>query len=83
MRFGPYKNGTYGFEKLFYDQGVDMYLCGHYHNYERNWPTYMNKSVPSNNQPEAPIYIVTGAAGCPELHEPFTWLAIESLFLHY
>lgn len=22
--------------------------------------------------PKAPIYIVTGAAGCSELHEPFT-----------
>ena len=45
---------------------------GHEHNYERNWPTYRGKSTQSNHAPKAPIYIVTGAAGCTELHEPFT-----------
>ena len=39
---------------------------------ERNWPTYRGKSTQSNVNPKAPIYIVTGAAGCSELHEPFT-----------
>jgi len=34
--------------------------------------TYLNKTTQSNNEPKAPIYIVTGAAGCNELHEPFT-----------
>lgn len=41
-------------------------------NYERNYPTYQNKTDQSNINPKAPIYIVTGAAGCNELHEPFT-----------
>lgn len=61
-----------GLEKLLFDNGVDLFLNGHEHNYERNWPTYRGKSTQSNNAPNAPIYIVTGAAGCTELHEPFT-----------
>lgn len=71
QRLGPWSNGTYGFEKLFFDQGVDLFVNGHEHNVERNWPTYQGKSTPSNENPNAPIYIVTGAAGCKELHEPF------------
>ena len=35
-------------------------------------PRYHNKTTQSNVDPKAPIYIVTGAAGCNELHEPFT-----------
>ena len=64
--------GTYGLEELFFQQGVDLFLNGHEHNYERNWPTYQNKTDQSNVEPKATIYIVTGAAGCSELHEPFT-----------
>ena len=71
QRLGPWTNGTYGFEKLFFEQGVDLFVNGHEHNVERNWPTYQGKSTPSNTNPNAPIYIVTGAAGCKELHEPF------------
>lgn len=66
-------NGTHwGLEDLLFDQGVDFFLNGHEHNYERNWPTYRNRTDESNVEPKAPIYIVTGAAGCSELHEPFT-----------
>jgi len=72
QRLGPWTNGTLGFEKLFFEQGVDFFINGHEHNYERNWPTYLNKTYQSNTNPKAPIYIVTGAAGCKELHEPFT-----------
>jgi hypothetical protein len=60
------------FEKMFFDQGVDFFINGHEHNYERNYPTYKNKTTQSNVDPNAPIYIVTGAAGSHELHEPFT-----------
>lgn len=47
---------------------------GHEHNYERNWPTMPGgkPTKQSNVNPTAPIYIVSGAAGCNELHEPFT-----------
>lgn len=64
--------GKFGLEELFMDQGVDIFMNGHEHNYERMWPTYKGLSTPSNVDPKAPIYIVTGAAGCRELHEPFT-----------
>ena len=47
-------------------------MNGHEHNYERNWPTYKGNSDQTNVEPKAPIYIITGAAGCTELHEPFT-----------
>ena len=70
LRDGP--DGKWGMEQLLFDQGVDFFLNGHEHNYERNWPTYQNKTDQSNVEPKAPIYIVTGAAGCSELHEPFT-----------
>lgn len=72
QRLGPWSNGTFGFEKLLFEQGVDLFVNGHEHNYERIWPTYLNKTTQSNVEPNAPIYIVTGAAGCKELHEPFT-----------
>ena len=34
MRLGIGGDGT-GLEKLMYDYGVDLYLAGHVHNYER------------------------------------------------
>ena len=71
QRLGPWSNGTYGFEELFFNMGVDLFVNGHEHNYERSYPTYDNKTTQSNVEPNAPIYIVTGAAGCKELHEPF------------
>jgi hypothetical protein len=66
------RQGEWGLEDLLFKQGVDLFLNGHEHNYERNWPTYHNATDQSNVEPKAPIYIVTGAAGCEELHEPFT-----------
>eukprot|EP01060_Flectonema_neradi_P015431 TRINITY_DN22020_c0_g1_i1.p1 TRINITY_DN22020_c0_g1~~TRINITY_DN22020_c0_g1_i1.p1 ORF type:complete len:577 (+),score=70.65 TRINITY_DN22020_c0_g1_i1:139-1869(+) len=71
IRDGPFKNGTYGLEDLFFRHGVDLYLNGHEHNYERNWPTYKGFAQQSNTNPNATIYIVTGAAGNGEMHEPF------------
>ena len=35
-------------------------------------PTYQNNNEASNVEPNATIYVVTGAAGCSEMHEPFT-----------
>ena len=35
-------------------------------------PTDKNMCQQSNTNPNSTIYIVTGAAGCGELHEPFT-----------
>ena len=86
-----------GLEQLFFDQGVDFFMNGHEHDYERMWPTYKDKTDQSNVDPKATIYIgecpcflqvrnlalaepdpivmlpaVSGAAGCSEMHEPFT-----------
>ena len=50
---------------------------------ERTYPVYEGKSDRSNVDPKATIYIVTGAAGSPEMHEAFTntppsWSAFRS-----
>jgi len=63
--------------------GVDFFINGHEHNYERSYPLYQNRSDRSNLNPKATIYIVSGAAGNSELHEPFTlaqphWSAYRS-----
>eukprot|EP00039_Didymoeca_costata_P028515 m.21302 g.21302 ORF g.21302 m.21302 type:complete len:548 (+) comp7102_c0_seq1:140-1783(+) len=70
-------------QEIFFDSGVDFWINGHEHNYERSYPTYDLKSVKSYVDPKANIYIVTGAAGSPEMHEPFTktppsWSAYRS-----
>jgi len=31
------------FEDLFHQYGVDLYICGHVHSYERTYPVYKNK----------------------------------------
>jgi len=70
-------------EEMFMDYGVDFFINGHEHNYERSFPIYKGKSDRSNVDPTAPIYIVSGAAGSREMHEPFTraqpsWSAFRS-----
>merc|ERR1712048_1462068 len=70
-------------EEIFMDYGVDFFMNGHEHNYERSYPIYKGKSDRSNIDPNAPIYIVSGAAGSREMHEPFTreqpsWSAFRS-----
>lgn len=67
----------FGIEKLFYDNGVDVYLYGHEHFYARNLPVYNdqieagpNKANPYENA-RAPILIGTGSAGNRELHSTF------------
>jgi len=61
----------FGIEDLLYKYGVDMFLCGHEHNYERIWPVYKSKvfngslEAPYTN-PKAPVYVITGAPGCDE-----------------
>eukprot|EP00756_Hemistasia_phaeocysticola_P011827 Hpha_TRINITY_DN15145_c0_g3::TRINITY_DN15145_c0_g3_i1::g.126816::m.126816 len=70
-------------EPLFMTYGVDFFINGHEHNYERSYPLYQGKSDKSNVDPKAPIYVVTGAAGSREMHEPFTrlqpaWSAFRS-----
>ncbi len=54
--------------------------CG---SYERSFPVYNQLSESSYVDPNATIYIVTGAAGSQEMHESFsktppTWSAFRS-----
>ncbi|GAA5873826.1 hypothetical protein JCM1840_002083 [Sporobolomyces johnsonii] len=52
------------FEKIFYDYGVDIYLTGHVHNYERFTPMFNGTIDPNGlNNPRAPWPILNGAAG--------------------
>jgi len=51
-------------EELFHRYGVDMYICGHVHAYERMWPIYKGKAVQKDYfQPNATTYVVIGNAG--------------------
>lgn len=65
-------NGTYGMEEMFFKHGVDLYVNGHEHSWERTYPIYKGKFDASYDSPKATIYVVTGAAGCKELHKPWT-----------
>lgn len=54
-----------GFEDIFFKYGVDILIGGHEHLYERSWPMYKFKIYgKSYTNPQAPIQIVTGSAGC-------------------
>ncbi|XP_011402694.2 PREDICTED: acid phosphatase type 7-like [Amphimedon queenslandica] len=71
-------------EKLFYKYGVDMFVSGHKHIYERMWPLYdyqvLNGSydAPYTN-PKGIVHLITGSAGCRERHDTYNeqpdWLA--------
>ena len=59
-------------ETLLKDNGVDFYLAGHLHNYERLWPVYDNKTAQKNYiDSTAPINIIDGAAGYQEEKDIF------------
>ncbi|GAA6013240.1 hypothetical protein JCM10207_000829 [Rhodosporidiobolus poonsookiae] len=51
------------FEKVLYDNEVDVYFNGHVHTYERFWPSYNNTIEPTLNNPRAPMPVVLGHAG--------------------
>ncbi|XP_033755018.1 acid phosphatase type 7-like [Pecten maximus] len=72
-----------GLEDLFYAQGVDLILQAHEHSYERLWPVYKNRVVAKNyNHPQAPVHIISGAAGSGEGADPMgdrgPWSAFAS-----
>ncbi|XP_055343216.1 uncharacterized protein LOC129591559 [Paramacrobiotus metropolitanus] len=69
---------TWPLEKLFYRYGVDMCIWAHEHSYERLWPVYDRKvyngsSNPDNayENPNAPVHLTSGSAGCKEKHDNF------------
>lgn len=62
-------------EEVFYQNGVDLYVQAHVHNYERDGAIYKNQTVNSEFDgtnihvgPKAPIYITNGNAGNYEGH---------------
>ncbi|KAF1755963.1 hypothetical protein GCK72_012416 [Caenorhabditis remanei] len=67
-----FKKGTNdlpGLEKLLKDYKVDMVFYGHKHTYERMWPIYDKVGYKSGDaghikNAKAPVYILTGSAGC-------------------
>ncbi|CAD8199639.1 unnamed protein product [Paramecium pentaurelia] len=73
------------FEKLFKEFHVDLYVSGHQHNYQRNYPYYQNDSALFEMDGniyynyESPITIIEGAGGAdygPEImileNKPYT-----------
>ncbi|KAK3258196.1 hypothetical protein CYMTET_32751, partial [Cymbomonas tetramitiformis] len=75
----------FGMEALFYKYGVDLYIAGHEHDYERmydvapKWnpivPWLSGETTQSTVNPPATTHIITGSAGNVENHEAFTRLA--------
>lgn len=60
-----------GFGDLAHKYGVDLYLCGHQHNYQRFYPYFKDSiDVPSNKNmyidPKYMSSIVVGSPGCKE-----------------
>eukprot|EP00122_Pirum_gemmata_P014079 Pgem_evm1s13118 len=52
------------FEQLFINYGVDLYLSGHVHRYERMFPMKNGQVTQTDyNEPEAPVHIISGNAG--------------------
>eukprot|EP00931_Biecheleriopsis_adriatica_P068754 TRINITY_DN42665_c0_g1_i1.p1 TRINITY_DN42665_c0_g1~~TRINITY_DN42665_c0_g1_i1.p1 ORF type:complete len:370 (-),score=56.71 TRINITY_DN42665_c0_g1_i1:16-1125(-) len=51
-------------EDLMKESGVDLFLAGHLHNYERTWPVFKGKvEVKSYSSASAPVHVVIGMAG--------------------
>lgn len=80
--------GKWGLESLLYEYGVDLYLCGHEHSYERLWPVYQSRVYNGSleapyTDPGAPIHIISGAAGNQEEFDVFgppnSWSAFRSV----
>jgi predicted MPP superfamily phosphohydrolase len=53
------------FEEIFHENKVDLFMAGHFHGYERQWPTYRNNitSKDYNNTNGGTIHIVNGSGG--------------------
>jgi hypothetical protein len=56
---------AYGLEDVLFKNGVDFFINGHEHDYERSWPVYKGQSDQSNTNPKGTIYVVTGAVRDP------------------
>merc|ERR1712232_1300573 len=55
------------FEAMFRQYGVDLYLTGHVHNYEKTWPVFNGTiEAQSYSGVRDPVHVVIGSAGCDE-----------------
>eukprot|EP01084_Bolivina_argentea_P184415 318052_1 len=61
----------FGLEDIFYEYGVDFFICGHEHDYERMYDIYKNKTTKTTTNMPSTTYILTGSAGCNEGHDIF------------
>ncbi len=60
---GPQKLGP-ALEPLMREFGVDLYLAGHLHNYERSYPVFGGSVVSTSyDKPNATVHVVVGMAG--------------------
>lgn len=50
-------------EDLLYENGVDIYICGHQHNYERAFDVYRGETQKRTTDMRATTHILTGASG--------------------
>ncbi|GFO23226.1 purple acid phosphatase [Plakobranchus ocellatus] len=70
-------------EDIFFEFGVDLYISGHKHCYERSWPLYLGRVFQNDYiNPTAPIYVIIGSMGYEYLVDrqrsyPY-WLAFAS-----
>lgn len=56
------------YEPLFQKYGVDLFACGHEHNYESQFPTLNLQPTQTDFiNPRATTYVVDGAGGAPTL----------------
>ncbi|GMI21001.1 hypothetical protein TrRE_jg3151 [Triparma retinervis] len=58
---------TSDIEPLLLSHSVDVYFCGHNHNYETTWPVFNGTATQKDFvNPKAPVHILAGSAGPPE-----------------
>ncbi|KAF4319431.1 hypothetical protein BBO99_00002109 [Phytophthora kernoviae] len=50
-------------EDMLFKHGVDLYLCGHQHNYERAFDVYKSRTWKRTRNMRATTHILTGASG--------------------
>ncbi|KAI8988299.1 Metallo-dependent phosphatase-like protein [Mycotypha africana] len=64
LRFGEPVDKNYGLETLLSRYKVDLYLCGHKHNYERSYPVLNNTLVTTSyHNPPSFFQVITGNGG--------------------
>ncbi|OQR96001.1 iron/zinc purple acid phosphatase-like protein [Achlya hypogyna] len=79
------------FEPLFLKYKVDMVVSGHQHAYERHLPVARNAPVLAGvsadrsvyDRPQAPVYMVSGACGSTDGHEPYNNIPAQTWNVMY